>query len=73
MIGEKHKINNFEMMKTLYGHKVVALLDIGTYFLPPRYGRIVKKMSKHVEDINCESMYLTLTGHRQDDFNSPII
>lgn len=71
--GVKHKIEKFETLKTKYGYKIVAVLDFGTYFLPPRYARIVKKWSANVEDIDCNNLYLSLDGRRDDDYNSPIL
>jgi len=72
-IGTKYKIRKFELLKTKYGKKVVAILDLGTYFLPPRYARVIKEMEKDPEDIKCDKLFLIFDGRRDDDHKSPIL
>lgn len=72
-IGEKYKIKRFEMFKTKYGNKVVAILEKGPYFLPPRYARIILEMTKNPETIECIGAFVSLVGRRQDNYASPIL
>lgn len=59
--------------RTKFGQKVVAILSFGTYFLPPRYARVVKKWNSAVEEINCDGLRMILEGRRNDEFSSPIL
>lgn len=72
MVGIKYKINKIGIVNTKYGEKVVLYLDIGTYYLPPRYDRIFKEGGK-IEDFDCELLYFTFDGRRDDDLKSPIL
>lgn len=67
--GEKYKIEKFDTMETKYGERVVAVLPNGTYFLPPRYARVIT----NPENMNCANLYLILEGRRNDDMKSPIL
>lgn len=69
----KYKVLNFFIMPTKYGRKVVANLENGKYFLPPRYGQTIKGWSKDPEDIDCEDLYLMYEGNREDRYHSPIL
>lgn len=73
IIGEKYKIHQFGTIKTKYGLKIVTILDKETYFLPPRYARVVKQWAENIESIDCQKMFLVLEGHRSDEFKSPIL
>lgn len=72
-IGHKYKIKKFELIHTKYGNKIIALLDFGTYFLPPRYARVIKDIDKNPEDIKCENLFLIFEGRRDDELQSPIL
>lgn len=69
----KNVIEKFEMVSTKYGRKVVAITNVGTYFLPPRYALIVKRWKPNVEDINCDGLFMIFEAEWDDDFCSPIL
>lgn len=72
-VGTKYNIKNFEVVGTKFGRKIVAILNNGTYFLPPRYANAIKRWKNDVEDINCKGLIMVFEGRRNDDFNSPIL
>lgn len=72
-IGKKYRILRFERMSTKFGNKIIAVLEAGSYFLPPRYARIIKDKNINPENIRCNGLHLTLVGRRDDTFQSPIL
>lgn len=74
---ERYKVSDFFHLKTKYGNKLVASIQCiegeRKYFLPPRYGLIVKRWASNLEDIDCTNLYIMLTGHRRDKFKTPIL
>lgn len=71
--NKKYKILDFFVMTTKYGKKVVASLEGGKYFLPPRYGLIIRRMAKDPEEIDCENMYMIFEGNLKNTYRSPIL
>lgn len=73
VLGTKYKIEKLYWQKTKYGDKVVAVLPIGCYYLPPRYARVAKQWMKDDEEVQCYLVHMTFSGRRDDDFASPIL